>query len=305
VPEAGWLRRLLVGRSVHLRAASTAAMPEGPEIRRAADRLGDALSGERLEDVYFGLDRLRGYTHSLVGRRVERVGSRGKAMLIDLEDGLILYSHNQLYGRWYVRPRGTMPSTRRSLRVGLHTTTQSALLYSASDIEVLTQAQAVSHRYLSRLGPDVLDPDLTWREISRRLAEPAFRNRSLGALYLDQRFLAGLGNYLRSEILFFARLSPQRRARELGRVERNRLARETLNVTQRAYLAAGVTLPPVWSARIKRDGAGRSDRRFAVFARAGKPCRSCGGRVERIEVGGRRLYVCRKCQARPGRNDAD
>jgi endonuclease-8 len=280
-------------------------MPEGPEIRRAADRLGDALSGERLEAVYFGLDRLRDYTRRLVGRRVERVGSRGKAMLIDFENGLTLYSHNQLYGRWYVTARGTMPSTRRSLRVGLHTAAQSALLYSASDIEVLTRAQAASHPYLARLGPDVLDPDLSWREISRRLAEPAFRNRSLGALYLDQRFLAGLGNYLRSEILFFARLSPALRARELGRVERNRLARETLKVVQRAYLGAGVTLPTAWSNRVERDGAGRSDRRFAVFARAGRPCRSCAGRVERIEVGGRRLYVCPECQARTDGDDDD
>ena len=41
--------------------------------------------------------------------------------------------------------------------------------------------------------------------------EPAFRKRSLGSLYLDQRFLAGNGNYLRSEILWAARLNPERK----------------------------------------------------------------------------------------------
>lgn len=271
-------------------------MPEGPEIRRAADRLSGALAGERLEDVFLGLDRLKPHIRCLVGARVEGVSAHGKAMLVRFDNGLILYSHNQLYGRWYVTRRGELPSTRRSLRVGLHTSERSALLYSASEIEVLTPAELAAHPYVSRLGPDVLGPGLSWRQLSNRLLEPAFRNRSLGALYLDQGFLAGLGNYLRSEILFFAGLRHARKARDLRLAERNRLARETLAVSQRAYSSGGVTNPPAWVARAKAAGADRSDRRFAVFARAGRACHRCRGQVERTETAGRRLYFCPHCQ---------
>ncbi|WP_200345356.1 hypothetical protein [Halochromatium glycolicum] len=34
-------------------------MPEGPEIRRAADRIAKAIDGQRLAEVRFGLPRLR------------------------------------------------------------------------------------------------------------------------------------------------------------------------------------------------------------------------------------------------------
>ena len=113
-------------------------MPEGPEIRLVADRLEAALGGQIVEEVYFGLPRLQAFSESLQGRRVTCVESRGKALLTRFDSGLTLYSHNQLYGRWYVEPRGKLPRTNRNLRVGLHTATRSALLYSASEIAVLS-----------------------------------------------------------------------------------------------------------------------------------------------------------------------
>ena len=42
---------------------------------------------------------------ALRGARVDRVYSRGKALLIEFDNGLTHYSHNQLYGEWEVRER--------------------------------------------------------------------------------------------------------------------------------------------------------------------------------------------------------
>ena len=191
-------------------------MPEGPEIRRAADRIAHVLTGRKLEDVWFGLPRLVRFSDELCGCCVQGVDTYGKALLIRFDLGLSLYAHNQLYGVWHVRERGQWPKTRRSLRIALHTASHSALLFSATDISLLTPEEELFHPYLSRLGPDVLDPVLTWRDVSRRLNQPRFHNRALGSLYLDQGFLAGIGNYLRSEILFAAGLHPSCKPRELA-----------------------------------------------------------------------------------------
>lgn len=274
-------------------------MPEGPEIRRAADRIAAAIDGQLIVEVHFGLARLRQFEDELTGVRVAGVETRGKAMLIAFDLGLTLYSHNQLYGVWYLRRRGQLPSTARSLRVALHTATDSALLYSASDISVLDADGLLRHPYLIRLGPDLLDPALHWRVLARRLNDPAFRNRSLGALYLDQSFLAGLGNYLRSEILFAAGLHPKQRPRDLELKTRNQLARATLEVGWRAYRSGGVTNPEARVAALKAAGERRRGYRFAVFARAGRPCHVCGAAIERLEIGGRRLYRCPGCQPNP------
>jgi endonuclease-8 len=271
-------------------------MPEGPEIRRAADRIAAVLTGRRLEDVWFGLPRLERFADELVGCRVDRVDTHGKALLIRFDLGLSLFAHNQLYGVWYLRKRGELPRTGRRLRVALHTDTDSALLYSASDIAVLTPDEELFHPYLSRLGPDVLDPELTWRDLSRRLSLPVFRRRSLAALYLDQGFVAGIGNYLRSEILFAAGLHPGSRPHDLPLRARNRLARQTLLVAHRAYATGGITNPEARVAALKSQGVGRAGYRFAVFARAGRDCPVCAARIERIEAGARRLYLCPQCQ---------
>jgi len=143
----------------------------------------------------------------------------------------------------------------------------------------------------------VLDSLLTWRDVSRRLNLPRFRNRALGSLYLDQGFLAGIGNYLRSEILFAAGLHPTNIPRELAAKTGNRLARQTLNIARRAYETGGITNAPERVAAMKDGGLNRRRYRFAVFARAGQPCPTCGVMVERIEVGSRRLYLCPACQS--------
>jgi endonuclease-8 len=237
------------------------------------------------------------FSDEICGWRVLDVATYGKALLIRLDGGLSLYAHNQLYGVWYVRERGKWPRTRRKLRVALHTESHSALLYSATDILLLTSEEELFHPYLSRLGPDVLDPQLTWRDVSRRLNEPCFRNRSLGSLYLDQGFLAGIGNYLRSEILFAAGLHPTNKPCEFAVKTRNRLARQTLLIAQRAYETGGITNAPERVAAMREGGLNRRRYRFAVFARAGEPCLRCGKTIERTEAGSRRLYLCPTCQS--------
>jgi endonuclease-8 len=274
-------------------------MPEGPEIRRAADRIAAVLEGQLIEQAWFGLKRLQRFGPELSGARVDRVDTRGKALLVRFTNGLNLYAHNQLYGVWRVCPRGRPPETGRSLRVALHTSEHSALLYSASDIAVLTAAEELSHPFLAKLGPDLLDPDLTWRDLARRLNHERFRRRALASLYLDQGYVAGIGNYLRSEILFAAKLNPALRPAQLEVRERNALARATLTLGRRAYQTGGITLPERQVRQLKQLGLRRREYRFAVFDRAGDPCLQCGSTIARHEAGSRRIYHCPACQPAP------
>ncbi len=166
-------------------------MPEGPEIRLEADAIAKVLVGVRLEAVTLPQPRISGHAVALAASGVQAVETRGKAMLIRFDNGLTLFSHNQLYGRWYVRRRGDWPQTRRTLRVALHTATHSALLYSASDIAVLSAEELADHPFLRRLGPDVLAPETSAEMLALRLDLPQFQARALSALFLDQGLVVG------------------------------------------------------------------------------------------------------------------
>lgn len=271
-------------------------MPEGPEIRLAADRIADKLVNRVAEEVSFGLPKLVRFGPRLSGQRIGSVETRGKAMLIHFDNDLTLYSHNQLYGRWYVRARDSYPKTNRSLRVAIHTEQTSALLYSASEIAVLDASGVTEHPFLRRIGPDLLDPALTPQRVVARLRDARFRNRAVGGLYLDQGFIAGVGNYLRSEILHFAGVHPKQKPSELSAAVQRKLAKETVAVGQRAYLQRGVTNTPSRVLKLKKLGLTRRRYRHAVFARAGEPCYRCSSRVEKTSVAARRLYYCPACQ---------
>lgn len=273
-------------------------MPEGPEIRLAADKVARVLVDNRLETVSFGLPRLKRFEKRLSGNIVTAVDTRGKAMLTRFDNGLTIYSHNQLYGRWYTVRRPRMPRTSRQLRIELGTQTHKALLYSASDIEVLDDEQLLTHPFLSRVGPDILDRTLTKLDIVERLCDPAFCNRSLGSLYLDQRFLAGNGNYLRSEILWAAGLDPKRKPAGLAASELETLAEETRRMARRSYRTRGVMVTPVLARKLKADGLTYQAYRFYVFGREGLPCHRCGSPIERHTMGSRNLFMCPTCQPR-------
>lgn len=186
-------------------------MPEGPEIKLAADRIAKAIAHQPLEGVFFAFEQLKPYEATLAEAQVVAVRPRGKALLTRFSNGLTIYTHNQLYGVWYVRKAYTYPIINRQLRLAIHTAQRSALLYSASEILVLDDDALSGHPFLRRLGPDVLDETTTVEEIETRLQSKSFQRRGLSSLLLDQQFVCGLGNYLRSELLFLAGIHPHKR----------------------------------------------------------------------------------------------
>ena len=271
-------------------------MPEGPEIRRQADELAEVLNEQYCVGIEFGLPRLHRYSEALDGVRILKATSWGKAMLIHFENGMSIYSHNQLYGRWWVTKSRRRPETTRQQRLAVDTRKGSALLYSASDIEVMPTAELSSHPFLSRLGPDVLDESTTDSVIEERLTSTEFSRRQLASLLLDQHFLAGLGNYLRSEILYYASLMPSRKPSELSMSEINKLSRTINAITVRSYKTKGITVPENVYQALVNQGAGFEQARFAIFNKEGETCLVSGESIKRENRGGRRIYFCSQCQ---------
>ena len=157
-------------------------MPEGPEIRRAADRLAEAVAGDPLVHAEFAFPNLKRFERELVGRRIESITPRGKALLTRFDHGWTMYSHNQLYGVWKIAAPGERPETKRSLRVALETARSAILLYSASDVSMWPGDEVQSHPFLVTLGPDVLDPGLDVGAVADRLRDVEIDERQFDRL---------------------------------------------------------------------------------------------------------------------------
>ncbi|MFC3093685.1 endonuclease VIII [Alteromonas sediminis] len=271
-------------------------MPEGPEIKHAADEIARVLVGQGCNNIAFGLARLNTHIKHLKGYNIDYVKPKAKALLIGFSSGYVIYSHNQLYGKWVCVERGQTFESNRQLRIKIETDKGEARLYSASDIDVLHSSELGSHSFLAKLGPDLLDDDTTIETVLTRLKESRFSKRRLANLLLDQSFLAGTGNYLRSEVLFSVGIHPFKKLGELSDDKRHALANALLSITRRSYETNGICV----SEDIKRSLQASRDEfeyyRFAVFGQAQRPCINCKTPVEKTDMAGRRLYLCPTCQ---------
>lgn len=271
-------------------------MPEGPEIWRTADSLTDALKDKPINDLFFAFDELKDYEAKLKGQSVKNVEARGKALLTFFDNGKVMYSHNQLYGKWMISDADKEPDTNRSLRVAIHNGSKSAYLYSASEIEMLEPEEVDEHSYIKKLGPDVLHPDTTFEDVLAQFQSDDFKNRKLTTLLLDQGFVSGIGNYLRSEIMFYAKVDPRKKLRAYSDEQKEALARATYDLTTRSYETGGIVNDPKIVEALKRENAPRSDYRFFVYKRTDSRCHKCGSVIEEEKTGGRKIYFCPSCQ---------
>lgn len=303
-------------------------MPEGPEVRKYADALQAALAGKRIAMLTARTRAARAYLEErgtdLVGRQVERVYSHGKNLIGEIEGGFWFYSHLMMWGRWQVTPdsAGVPPDRRERARIVAEDGT-AAILYSAPVFEVGMGDPGEANPYLRTLGPDALPYPKTGPFAAacfqERLTRPENWERAVGAVLLDQTVVAGLGNYLRCDILWLCRLSPFRPVASLTGEDLALLYRTIPETAARTY-QTGATAPEEERERMRQEPALRYPKtgiawatRHLVFRRTNLPCLRCGspirqrrqvtrdtdeGQMERI------TYFCPCCQLPPTEPEA-
>ena len=217
-------------------------MPEGPEIRRATDRISKKIVGKEVHSVNLIYPPITEFQDILQQSQIESITTRGKAMLTRFDCGLSMYSHNQLYGRWTVNLRSTEIKWNRSLRVEFLTDKFAVRLWSATDVEIIPTAEEENHPFISKLGPDILDDSCTSELIYNRLKSKKFSNRNASSLMLDQSFIAGIGNYLRSEILHQSGIHPNAKPRLLSDTKIQSWAETTKSLSELSYDTGGYTV---------------------------------------------------------------
>jgi endonuclease VIII len=251
-------------------------MAEGDTILRAAGRLDAALTGQTVAAAAPSPRGRAAGIERLAGRRLDRVESHGKNLLLHFED-LVLHSHLGMNGSWHVYPRGgRWRKPQRSAWAVLAGERQEAVQFGGPTLRLIPTARLGRDPQLARLGPDILAPDLELEALVRSLRTAP--TRTLGDALLDQTLVAGIGNIFKSEACFAASLDPWRPIADLSDED----LRNVLTAARRLMLEA--------------VASGRHT--YAVY-RARRPCPSCGGRIASRGQGdaNRTTYWCPNCQA--------
>ena len=264
-------------------------MPELPEVEMTARRLEPDLVGRTISQVHLAWPRHTPDPDALCallpGRRVTRVGRRGKYLILELDPpDRTLLIHLRMSGRLSIVPAGT-PSDPYAHTV---LTLDDGHELRFSDTRKFGQLYlpADPQQLLQKLGPEPLSLGFTVAWLVDALAN---RRRAIKPLLLEQSFVAGLGNIYTDEVLFRAEVDPRRPANSLARTEVERLHGAIRQVLQEAIDHQGTSLDWVYP-------QGGMEERLQVYRRAGEPCLRCGTPIERIVLGQRGTHYCPCCQ---------
>ena len=273
-------------------------MPELPEVetyRRFIDEtaVGQTITGLTVFDKHVLAvpeDELRA---ALLGRTISGTGRLGKNCFVQLDNGRLLVLHFGMTGD--IGAYRDAPDVPRFTRVawqladsGLNLAfidpRKFGRIRLADSVEVYQKAK--------KLGPDALQ--ITAAELHQKLSR---RRVFVKPLLLDQSLTAGLGNWIVDEVLFQAKIHPER----LGN-----------SITEQEATALHEAIQLVLATAIRHEANYRYfPKSFLIHAREWDDSATPGTdahtfcprhpkvKIEKFYVGGRATYICPKCQPAP------
>jgi endonuclease VIII len=251
-------------------------VPEGDTIHRVARRLNAALGDREIEVAEAPNPRspLHRRADELAGTTLVEAEAIGKHLLAHFSGDLVLHSHLGMTGRWSVRADGARVFRRPWLL--LAAAAAVAAQNGGKTLRLTSEGRARNDPALRRLGPDPLREGFEVGSAADRLRRLA-AGLEIGEALLDQEIIAGIGNAIRIEGLFRARVSPWRRVDDLAPAELESIVAE--------------------SAAVMRVGF-ETGRRPSSIHGGRRACPVCGGRIESRGQGdsNRVAYWCSSCQ---------
>lgn len=277
-----------------------AVMPELPEVEATRRHLAPALAGATIEWVEVRRQRMArrqeratDIPERMVGRTVDRVGRHGKFLLIDLSGDFVWILHLGMSGRIALADPGEPEDAHTNVVVGLDRGPEVRFVdpRTFGFVAVYTPEEYAASP-LADLGPDALDDLPRAPRLARALAG---RSAPIKPLLLDQRVVAGIGNIYADEMLWRARIHPERPGGSLDPAEVSRLRAAVRPVLRAGLEHGGTSLDDL--AYLLPDGrAGDYLSRLRAYGREDLPCRRCRTPIRRIVLRQRSTFFCPECQ---------
>lgn len=263
-------------------------MPELPEMQALSERLDAAVGGSVLTEIsqlqFSAMKTFEPSADDLVGKRLEKIGRRGKYLVFELGGPRILV-HLSQGGRVDVedphkrtKPKGSVVrfffEDRPAILIKEYGTQRKAGWWTLAPGD---------DGPLDRLGPDPFSAEF------EELILTADDGRRVHTILRDQRTLSGIGRGYSDDILHKAMLSPYDSLKKLDEKKRRSLIEATHEVLEEAL-----------TEERKRTGGlpTKIDNRFTIHGRHGYPCPYCGADLRRVSYEGYEISYCPQCQTK-------
>lgn len=278
-------------------------MPELPEVETVCRGLAQSLIGKRMVRVDQHRKNLRtalpkNLPERLKGLAVKGVTRRAKYIQVMLDGGLVLLMHLGMSGRMLISPQ-PVPAEKHDHLV-FHFDDGSCVRFNDprrfGGCDLVMGDDLPQHKWMKHLGVEPLEKDFTPEWLRQK-----FKGKvtSVKTALMDQRLVVGIGNIYAAEALFYAGISPRRKAGRCSSEQLQKLVPAIQKVLRAAIAAGGSSLRDY---RQASGELGYFQHQFAVYGREGEACPGCTcdikktGGILRITQGGRSTFYCKTRQ---------
>lgn len=265
-------------------------MPELPEVETIKRELEKAVLGKRITDVCVHSAKVirepsaEKFKKELKGTAFKNILRKAKVLILELSSGKSLVIHLKMTGQLIY------PGEGGKSRVSFHLSDGKTLDFNDqrlfAELRLLDDWRSL--KFIQGLGPEPFALNL-----EQFKAMLSGKKTKIKPLLMDQTFISGVGNLYAAEILFRARIHPQRPASSLSDKEKELLFKEIRDTLEEAIKYKGSSIDQY----VQLSGEpGDYVKYHKVYGREGESCLVCKTPIRRISLGGRGTYFCPRCQ---------
>lgn len=242
-------------------------MPEGPEVHTIVDQLGPKLIGRYLLSIKWDTkskykDGMTMYDNLSwhLPIRIEDVTCKGKQIFFKLNSEYMIddkhYTCNfyinctlGMEGRWTETPTKhcnlwfELGDVIKSENVKI-LIFEDNLYFEDSrhfgNIIILSEPEYIEK--LRSIGPDLISDDIKVEEWLSKAKNSRIKNKQVCDYLMEQKYFSGIGNYLKSEVLYAAKIKPDRIMSNLSDVELITILECARHKIKESYQSNGLTI---------------------------------------------------------------
>lgn len=269
-------------------------MAELPEIMILARQMDKQLQskefqkGELRQEKSLNLP-IDEFLKKIRGKKVVKVYNKGKWIFIQLRDHYHLLLNLGMGADILYHESGQeLPEEYQCLFQFTDGSSFSCKFWWIGRAEILMDEELAQHKATKDIAISPLDEEFT-PEYFRQLCSARSQIKNL---ILNQKKIGGIGNVYIHDILFRAKIHPQKVANTLESCKLNALHRIIQENLKNATEIGGLIYEQDFNGQKK--GFTRDD--FLVAYKEGELCPECGNTIEKIKTGSTSSYICPHCQ---------
>ena len=272
-------------------------MPELPEVETVKKALERVLIGKtivkvitRIPQLRYSLKEIKG--KQLSGKKILAIERRGRYIILSLNENKRLLLHLGMSGSCRVVKQGETIRKHEHVLFELSNGTSWRFDDTRRFGFIILYTAGYEPDCLKNLGPEPLNGKFNPQYL---FSASRHRRCPVKTLIMENKTVTGVGNIYANEALFNAKIDPRKHAGRLTETECRLLVLEIKKILKKAIKAGGTTI-------IDFKGVDGSEGKFKfalrVYGKAGKACPRCGKKhnLQRIKLGGRSTFFCKKCQ---------